>query len=224
MSNSEDTREEPEERLVGVKRRAKKSSWCDPLYACQPEILWNRKGVVTREWFAEKYKLCNNGITPKQIKIGQHLEEADMESFFGLRQNGNGYKYSQCSEDFVRRVETIWMICHQKTIVPKMRMVNVLEAKGFAYKILKKKDTNWALFAEWTCHNQLKKVWAEEEEAAKAKIRLVKAEKESSREGQRGKENGGPDQQGDGGLGGEAVSHDLVPIGGWRRKRRFRWR
>ena len=139
--------------------------------------------MVTWKWFVEKYKLYNNGITPKQIKIGQHLEEADEESLFGPPQNGNGYRYFQCSGDFVRSVETIWMICHQKTVIPNTCMVNVSKAKGFAYKVLKKKDTNWALFAEWTCRDQLKKIRAEEEEAAKAKIRMVKAEKESSREG-----------------------------------------
>jgi hypothetical protein len=51
-------------------------------------------------------------------------------------------------EEFVRKVETMWMICHQKTVVPNTRMLNVSEAKGFAYEIVKKKKTNWALFAE----------------------------------------------------------------------------
>jgi len=83
--------------------------------------------------------LCNRGITPKQIKIGIHLEEADVESLFGPRQNGNGYQYATMDEEFVRKVETMWMICHQKTVVPNTRMVNVSEAKGFAYEIVKKK-------------------------------------------------------------------------------------
>jgi hypothetical protein len=85
MSDSWDTGDEPEERLLCAKRGGKKSSWVDPMYASQPEILWDHKTVVTREWFAEKYKLHNHGITPKQIKIGQHLEEADVESLFGPR-------------------------------------------------------------------------------------------------------------------------------------------
>jgi hypothetical protein len=55
----------------------------NPLYACLPEILWDRKSLVTTDWFAKKYNLCNRGITPKQIKIGHHLEEADVESLFG---------------------------------------------------------------------------------------------------------------------------------------------
>jgi hypothetical protein len=129
MSDSEDTREELEERLLCPKQGGKKSSWVDPLYACQPEIFWDRKSLVTRDWFVEKYNLCNRGITPKQIKIGIHLEEADVESLFGPRQNGNGYRYATMDEDFVRKVETMWMICHQKTAVPNTRMVNVSEAK-----------------------------------------------------------------------------------------------
>ena len=38
MSDSEDSREELEERLLCPKRGAKKSSWVDPLYACQPKL------------------------------------------------------------------------------------------------------------------------------------------------------------------------------------------
>lgn len=174
MNDSEDSREELEERLLCPKRVGKKSSWVDPLYACQPEILWDRKSLVTRDWFAEKYSLCNRGITPKHIKIGIHLEEADVESLFGPRQNGNGYRYATMDEEFVRKVETMWMICHQKTVVPNTRMVNVSEAKGFAYEIVKKKETNWALFAEWTCRDQLKKLRAEEEEAAKSRYTPVR--------------------------------------------------
>lgn len=47
--------------------------------------LWGRNFVLTRDWFAEKYNLCNTRITPKQIKIGYHVEEAYVESLFGPR-------------------------------------------------------------------------------------------------------------------------------------------
>ena len=212
MSDSDDSRDELEERLLCAKRGGKKSSWVDPMYAAQPEILWDRKTAVTREWFAENYKLHNHGITPKQIKIGQHLEEADVESLFGPRQNGNGYKYSQCAEEFVKRVETMWMICHQKTVVPNTRMVNVSEAKGFAYEIVKKRETNWALFAEWTCRDQLKKIRAEEEESRQGKLGLVKAEKDSGREGHPGKENTAPDLPRDPTFGGGSLLARLSPF------------
>lgn len=193
MNDSKDTCDEPEERLLSAKRGGRKSSWVDPLYASQPKILWDRKTVVTCEWFAEKYKLHNNGITSKHIKISQHLEEADVESLFGLQQNGNGYRYSQCTEEFVRRVETMWMICHHITVLPNTCMVNVSEAKNFAYEIMKKRETKWALNAEWTCRDQLKKIRAEEEESRQGKLGHVKTEKESGREGQPRKENCGPD-------------------------------
>ena len=81
------------------------------------------------------------------------------------------------------------MICHQKTVVPNTRMVNVSEAKGFAYEIVKKKETNWALFAEWTCRDQLKKLRAEDEEAAKFKGTSLKGDVESDKDCQLGKEN-----------------------------------
>jgi hypothetical protein len=199
MSDSEDSRDELEERLLCSKRGGKKSSWVDPLYACQPEILWDRKSVVTRDWFAEKYNLCNRGITPKQIKIGCHLEEADVESLFGPRQNGNGYRYATMDKEFVRKVETMWMICHQKTVVPNTRMVNVSEAKGFAYEIVKKKETNWALFAEWTCRDQLKKLRAEEEEAAKSRLMPLRGEVDLEKDSEAGKENHSLEQVREGG-------------------------
>ena len=170
------------------------------MYACQPEILWDRKSLVTRDWFAEKYNLCNRGITPKQIKIGHHLEESDVESLFGPRQNGNGYRYATMDEEFVRKVETMWMICHQKTVVPNTRMVNVSEAKGFAYEIVKKKETNWALFAEWTCRDQLKKLRAEEDEAAKSRLMPLKGEGDLEKDCEAGKENYTTEQGGEGGI------------------------
>jgi hypothetical protein len=54
---------------------------------------------------------------------------------------------------------------------------------------VKKKETNWALFAEWTCRDQLKKLRAEEEDAAKSKGISAKGEVDSEKECQLGKEN-----------------------------------
>ena len=123
-----------------------------------------------------------------------------MESLFGPRQNGNGYRYATMDEEFVRKVETMWMICHQKTPVPNTRMVNVSEAKGFAYEIVKKKDTNWALFAEWTCRDQLKKLRAEEEDAAKSKGIPVKGDVDFEKECEAAKENWALEHVVEGGL------------------------
>ena len=68
MSDSFDTGDEPVERLLGAKRGGKKSSWVDPMYASQPEMFWDRKTVVTLEWFTEKDKLHNHGITLSRSK------------------------------------------------------------------------------------------------------------------------------------------------------------
>ena len=85
------------------------------------------------------------------------------------------------------------MICHQKTVVPNTRMVNVSEAKGWAYEIVKKRETNWALFAEWTCRDQLKKIRAEEEDSRLGKLGHLKVETEFGRELHAGKDNTAPD-------------------------------
>ena len=137
----------------------------------------------------EKYGLCNKGITPKQIKIGHHLEEADVETLFGPWQNGNANRYATMDEEFVRKGETMWMICHQKTVVPNTHMVNVSKAKGFPYEIVKKKECNWAFFAEWTCRDQLKKLRAEEDEAAKSKGFSVKQQVDTEKDSELGKDN-----------------------------------
>ena len=104
------------------------------------------------------------------------------------------------------------MICHQKTMVPNTRMVNVSEAKGFAYEIVKKRETNWALFAKWTCRDQLKKIRAEEEELRQGKVGLLKAEEEFGREGQSGKENCHPDLPRDPTFGGAGLLARLSPF------------
>jgi hypothetical protein len=54
---------------------------------------------------------------------------------------------------------------------------------------VKKKETNWALFAEWTCRDQLKKLRAEEEEAAKSKGIYVKGDVDFDKESEGAKEN-----------------------------------
>jgi hypothetical protein len=85
----------------------------DPLYAEQPQLVWDRVDPIGKDVFEEKYGLCNKGLVPKRLKYGIHLEESDVEAMFGQKVS-NGYRYAY-SEDmvFVKKVEYLWMVTHQ---------------------------------------------------------------------------------------------------------------
>lgn len=140
-------------------------SWVDPLYAEQPTIAWNRVDPISRNVFEEKYGLCNKGVAPRRLKYGVHLEESEVDEMFGPKVN-NGYRYSWSEDvEFVKKVERLWMITHQRTQVPNTRLINVSEAKGLVYEITKKKDVNWCVHAEWSCRDQLRRINIEEDAA-----------------------------------------------------------
>jgi hypothetical protein len=47
---------------------------------------------------------------------------------------------------------------HQNIVMTNNWMINVFKAKGFAYEVVKKERTEWALFAKYTGHDQLKRL------------------------------------------------------------------
>jgi hypothetical protein len=148
------------------KGKVESAAWVDPMYAAQPEITWDRQTALKREYFATNYGLCNKGLAPKRLRIGLHVSEADIESLFGPKVNSNGYRYADNEDtEFVERVEKMWMITHQRTSVPNTRQINVAEAKGFAYELVKNKETNWCLHGEWTCREVLRRANLEREKA-----------------------------------------------------------
>ena len=88
-------------------------SWVEPLYAEQPSLCWNRSDPVTRAAFEKAYGLSKQGIPPKRLKFGVHLEESEVDELFGPRVGSNGYSYSYSEDtEFVKRVERLWMITH----------------------------------------------------------------------------------------------------------------
>ena len=140
-------------------------SCIEPLYAKQPSLCWNRSDPVTRAAFEKAYGLSNQEIPLKRLKFGVHLEESEVDELFGPRVGSNGYSYSYLEDtEFVRRVERLWMITHQRTQVPNTRLINLAEAKGLAYEKKKgKKSINWCVHAEWTCRDQLRRINQEKE-------------------------------------------------------------
>ena len=149
-------------------------SWVEPLYAEQPSLCWNRVDPISRETFEKAYDLNNQGIPPKRLKFGVHLEESEVDALFGPRVGTNGYSYSYSEDtEFVKRVERLWMITHQRTQVPNTRLINLAEAKGLVYENKKgKKAVNWCVHAEWTCRDQLRRI-NQEKDATKIGEKIV---------------------------------------------------
>jgi chromosome segregation ATPase len=56
------------------------------------------------------------------------------------------------------------MVCHQRTGLPNTRFINKAEALGLTCERLpggRRRDMNWAHFAEWTCRDQLRQIQSE---------------------------------------------------------------
>ncbi len=115
----------------------------------KPEIIFDKKHKVSWKSFWEKY-----GITPKTLKIGKEIEKEEVVALFGPRSR-NGYKFCHNEDEaLIVRVKTLWMIMHQRTQMPKTRMINRVEASEIAYEIKIGKKVNWCVLVEWTIHNQ----------------------------------------------------------------------
>lgn len=179
MSDTDVLEGEPSSEKGSAHRRrvkvegAPSSAWVELLYAEQPTLAWNRVDPITRHLFEVHYGLCNRGLAPKRLKYGVHITEQEVEDMFGPKVSANGYRYSWSEdEEFVKKVERLWMITHQRTSVPNTRLINVAEAKGLVYEIVKGKEVNWCIHGEWTCREQLRRINAEAD-AKKEKAPVV---------------------------------------------------
>jgi hypothetical protein len=45
-------------------------------------LIFNQKNPMTHSQFAKKYRLCNNGITPKRLKIVTNYIQEKVQKFF----------------------------------------------------------------------------------------------------------------------------------------------
>jgi hypothetical protein len=72
--------------------------------------------------------LCNFGISQKNLRIGKKVVESEVEAFFGPCIFKNGYKYFfSDDEKLISKVETLWMVTHQRTQVPNNQLINKAE-------------------------------------------------------------------------------------------------
>jgi hypothetical protein len=86
--------------------------------------------------------MSNEGITPKKLRIRKEIKEDKVVALFGPC-SCNDYRYCH-NEDkaLIVKVETLWMIMHQRTQVPNIQMINKVEACKIAYEIKTRKKVN----------------------------------------------------------------------------------
>jgi hypothetical protein len=101
---------------------------------------FDKKIELLHQIFWEKYGISNEGIPLKRLKIGKEIEENKVVALFGPC-SYNGYRYYHNEDEAsIAKVETLWMIMHQKKQVPNTQLINKAEAHEIAYeiKIIKK--------------------------------------------------------------------------------------
>ncbi len=79
------------------------------------------------------------------MRIGKEIE---VVALFGPFSH-NGYRYYHNEDEaLIARVETLWMIMHQRTHVPNTRMINQAETCRIAYEIKIMKKMNQCVLVE----------------------------------------------------------------------------
>jgi hypothetical protein len=62
--------------------------------------------------------------------------------------NGHNYVFSE-DHVLIAKIERLWMLVHQRHVVPTTKLVSLGFAKGVAMEIVKGKKMNWAMYAKW---------------------------------------------------------------------------
>jgi len=128
-------------------------SWVASLYVTPPDIIFDNKNFIITKYFVEKYNLCNKG--PNFKWNSKDLEDEEVEELFKKAISRNCYRYYHIdNKELITKVETLWMMLHQKNQVPCNRMINKAEAKGIIYE-WKGKLVNWCVFVRWMIWDQL---------------------------------------------------------------------
>ncbi len=119
-----------------------------PLYKTIPEL--DDGGPISHREFVEQYGCSSKGLSPKRIKIPRDVTMEEIHKYFGPVHNKNGYSYVfNENPEIIAKVESLWMIIHQKTYVPASRIIFL----GMARRVvmdLKGDKMNWVMYIEWT--------------------------------------------------------------------------
>ncbi len=94
------------------------------MYGKVPQIIVHGVEFISPQKFVEVYNLNNHGQCPKSLKVPKDLEEFNVEAFFGLLINNNGYKYMECGDpELITFIKNLWMIIHQKAWLPTSQLI-----------------------------------------------------------------------------------------------------
>ena len=101
--------------------------------------------------------MYHSGMSPKQLR-DTDVTDAELVNFFGLTVNKNSHCYMFLKdEELIQRIEHMWMVYHQKSVVLQSRLITKAMTKGFYVQEVKKMKPNWAPYVEWMNNEQLRR-------------------------------------------------------------------
>jgi len=128
--------------------RILKARFAAPLHAEVPKL--GNKGVISWTQFVERYGLCFEWINPKQVKVFKDITLEEVNKIFKPIVNKNGYSYVHNKDpNFIHKVETLWMIVHQKPYLHASKLIPLGMARGLMFEEFHGKHMNWAFYVEW---------------------------------------------------------------------------
>lgn len=140
-------------------RHIPRSGYAYPIYGEAPELFEEHASrSYTKEEFAEKYILDCGGMNPKHIRVPRDCTNDEVVALFGPTVGKNGHHYTECKDEkLIARIENLWMILHQRRLVPASRVISQAMARGFVCEVKRNKRMNWAAYGEWTNAEQLRR-------------------------------------------------------------------
>jgi hypothetical protein len=79
----------------------------------------------------------------------------EVHKFFGPMHNKNKYSHVFNEDPMVIvKVESLWMVIHQKPFVLASRIILLGMARGVVMELNKGRKMNWAMYIEWTNQEQ----------------------------------------------------------------------
>jgi hypothetical protein len=85
------------------------------------------------------------------MRVPRDIILEEVSRIFGPIVNKNGYNYVHNKDlDFIRKVETLWMIFFQKPYLLTSRLIPLGMVQGLMFVKVHGKNMNWALYVEWT--------------------------------------------------------------------------
>ncbi len=100
-----------------------KPGFIAPLYVAILEL--GDGGPMSRKEFP-KNDLNYVGLNLKRVKVLKDITLEKINKFFGPIVNKNGYNYEFIKDlVFIKKVERLWMVVHQKACVPTSRLISL---------------------------------------------------------------------------------------------------